>query len=368
MPESVNERLASEAVRHAVYFDRFSTGVVHRLIALLNRTNADLRAQIVIALERMPAESFAVERLESLLHSVRDLNKQAYESVGLELTKELKEFSAYEVGYQQDLFKHVLPVQVSFNTVVAEQVYSAALSRPFQGKLLSEWSSKIETDRMARIRDSIRMGYVEGQSTSQIVQRIMGTRAKGYEDGVIEIDRRNARAVVQTALSHAAGFAKDRFYGANKDLVKSIRWLAVLDSRTSEPCRLRDGLKYENETHKPVGHKIPWLAGPGRLHWNCRSTSTPVVKSWRELGIPIDEMEPGTRASMDGQVPADMTYADWLKKQPAGRQDDVLGPVRGKLMREGGLTLDRYYSDKGVFLNLDQLRARDAAAFVRAGL
>lgn len=368
MPESVNERLADEAVRHAVYFDRFSNGVVRRIIALLNRVDDDLAAQLIAAMERLPVESFTVERLESLLQSVYALNKQAYQAAGLELTKELRDFTFYEVGYQQDLFKHVLPVQISFNTVVAEQVYSAALSRPFQGKLLSEWSSKIEADRMARIRDMVRMGYVEGQTTSQIVQRIRGTRAKGYEDGVIEIDRRNARAVVQTALSHTAGFAKDRFYTENKDLVKAVKWLSTLDGRTSEGCRLRDGLKYENETHKPVGHKIPWLAGPGRLHWNCRSTSSPVTKSWRELGIPIDEMEPGTRASMDGQVPADMTYADWLKKQPAGRQDDVLGPMRGKLLRDGGLELDRFYSDKGKYLTLDELRVRDAAAFAKAGL
>jgi hypothetical protein len=93
-----------------------------------------------------------------------------------------------------------------------------------------------------------------------------------------------------------------------------------------------------------------------------------VVKSWRELGIDMDEMSPGTRASMDGQVPADMSYGAWLKKQSAARQDDILGPSRGALLRKGGLEMERFYNDKGRYLSLDELRERDAAAFKRAGL
>jgi hypothetical protein len=368
MPESVNERLASEAVRHAVYFDRYSNGVVRRIIALLNRVDKDLGSQLIAALERMPQGSFSVDRLESLLSSVRELNRQAYMSVDAELTRELREYTAYEVGYQHQLFESVLPVQVSFARVSAEQVFSAAYSQPFRGKLLKEWASKIEADRMVRIRDTIRIGFVEGQTTSQIVQRIIGTRAKGYEDGVIEIDRRNARAVVQTALSHTAGVTRDRFYSENSDLVKATAWLSTIDSKTSEICIIRDKKQYTVKEHKPIGHKIPWLAGPGRAHWCCRSTSTPVTRSWKELGIDLPEVDAGTRASMDGQIAADISYGEWLKKQPAGRQDDVLGPTRGKLLRSGELTVDRFFNDRGKYLTLDELRARDAAAFAKAGL
>ena len=71
---------------------------------------------------------------------------------------------------------------------------------------------------------------------------------------------------------------------------------------------------------------------------------------------------------MDGQVANDTTYADWLKRQSGARQDEVLGATRGKLMRDGKLELSEMYSNKGVFLTLDQLRGRDAEAFKRAGL
>ncbi|MFD1690664.1 hypothetical protein ACFSHR_26830 [Azotobacter chroococcum] len=142
-------------------------------------------------------------------------------------------------------------------------------------------------------------------------------------------------AVVQTAIGHTASVAREQFVETNQDIIKAERWVSTLDNKTSEPCRIRDRLQYAVGTHKPVGHKIPWLAGPGRIHWNCRATSTPVTKSWRELGIPIDEMSPGERASMDGQLPAETTYSQWLQRQSAARQDQVLGPERGRLLREG---------------------------------
>lgn len=370
---SVNEQLRDADIGHQVDLHQYANGVVQKMLALLNRVDSDLFAQLSAALERLPAESFTVERLEQLLASVRALNAQAYATVADELGAELRGLANYEAGYQYSLFRTAIPAQVVLQldiaTVAMEQVYAAAMARPFQGRLMKEWASTIEAGRMARIRDAVRIGYVENQPISEIVKRVRGTKAKGYSDGIIEIDRRHAEAVVRTAISHTAAFTRDRFLKANNDLIKAVVWTSTLDSRTSEGCRLRDGLKYTPDEHKPVGHKVPWLAGPGQLHWNCRSTSVPVTKSWAELGgVDIGEFNPATRASMDGQVPAETTYADWLKKQSAGRQDEILGPTRGKLLREGGLTLDRFYNEKGKHLTLDELRKRDSAAFEAAGL
>jgi hypothetical protein len=96
--------------------------------------------------------------------------------------------------------------------------------------------------------------------------------------------------------------------------------------------------------------------------------SVPVVKSWRDLGIDLPDMTPTERASMDGTVPADLSYGEWLKRQSAARQDQVLGPTRGALLRRGGLSIEDFSNDKGVQFTLDELRARDAEAFKKAGL
>lgn len=369
---TVNQDLADAAVSHAVDMHSYSNGIVRRILALLNRTDSDLFAQLAVALEQIDTNTFTVDRLESLLVSVRQLNARVYQQIAGDLTAEMRHLVAYESGYQHRLFETTIPPQVVTSvgvaSVNAEQVYAAALSRPFQGKLLREFAAGIEAARMARIRDSVRMGFVEQQTTQQIINRIRGTRAKGYSDGIIEIDRRSAEAVVRTAIGHTAGFTRDRFYEANTDLIKAVQWVSTLDTRTSSFCVIRDNLQYTPTEHKPINHSVPWLSGPGRLHFNCRSSSVPITKSWRDLGVNIDEFSPSTRASMDGQVPAEQSYGDWLKKQSAKRQDEVLGSARGKLLRDGGLTVDRFYSDKGVYLSLEQLRARDAEAFARAGV
>jgi hypothetical protein len=46
----------------------------------------------------------------------------------------------------------------------------------------------------------------------------------------------------------------------------------------------------------------------------------------------------------------------------------VLGQPRGRLYRECGLTLDRFYNDKGKALTLDELRQRSPDAFRAAGV
>lgn len=369
---TANELLQDAEIAHAVGLQGYASGVVRRIIALLNRTDADLAAQLRIALESLPAESFTVERLEFLLGSVRALNAQAYAAVGQELTAEMRALADYEAGFQLQMFNAAIPQQILAQVAVAgvnvERAYAAALARPMQGRLLSEWAQSLEAERAARIRDAIRIGYVESQTISQIVQRVRGTRAKGYSDGIIEIDRRNAEAVVRTAVSHTAGVVRDRFLEANDDLVKAVVWTATLDSRTTHICRLRDGKQYTNIGHRPIGHSYPWLGGPGRAHWRCRSVGVPVLKSFRELGLDIAELAPGTRASMDGQVPAETTYGQWLRRQSAARQDEVLGPTRGALLRRGELPIERFADSKGRELTLAELRERDAEAFARAGL
>lgn len=357
---TANAKILDAEISHQIDLQQYSNGVVRKIIGVLNRTDTDLFAQLTAALQRLDPESFTVERLESLLRSVRAINVQAYQAVGKDLTGEMRGLVAAETAFQHDLFLNVLPVQLKLNTVTVESAYTAAMSRPFQGRLLKEWTSSIEADRMARIRDTVRIGYVEGLPTSEIVRRVRGTRAKGFSDGIIEIDRRHAEAVVRTSVGHTASTTRERFHDANADLIKALGWTSTLDSRTSEICRIRDGKHYHPKTHAPIGHKLPWLGGPGKAHWGCRSCSVPILKSWKELGAAADveEFSPATRASMDGQVPADQTYGEWLKKQSPARQDQILGKTRGEMFRKGDMSLDKFYNDKGQWLTLEQLQAR----------
>lgn len=363
---TVNEILQDEHIAHAVSLEKYKLGVVRRIIALLNRSDASLSAALTEALERMPVESFTVERLELLLDEVRAVNAQAYDQVFKALEAELQELASYETNWQQTLFQKTLPEPVLIRFpligISGEQVYAAAMSRPFQGRLLRDWGKQVGAERMVKVRNAIRSGYLEGRTTDQIIRSIRGTRAAGYADGFLERPRKDLAAVVQTAVSHTAATAREQFNVANSEILKAEDWLSTLDTKTSTDCIIRDKLSYEVGTHKPIGHKVPWLQGPGRIHFCCRSTSTPRTKSWRELGIPIDEMMPTQRASMDGQVPGDTTYGIWLERQSDARKAQVLGPMRYQLYK-GGKSLEGFYSPTGEWLTLEQIKQQDAQAF-----
>ena len=355
------EDILNGNVRHQVYLQRYSTQVVNRIIAILNR----LDTRIVTRLQRSDLTDLTQRRLDDLLEAIRTINVEAHRQVAKELRGELREFAQYEAGFQSRLVTGAVPVDVDFITPSAQQLYAAVNARPFQGRILREWFRDLEANSFRRLRDTIRMGFIEGRTTAEIVRDIRGTRANGFRDGIQGISRRGAETAVRTAINHTATVARNETYKENKDLIKGVKWVSTLDGRTSAICRSLDGQVFKVDK----GPRPP-------AHPNCRSTTTPVLKSWRELGIDLQEAPEGTRVSLNGkvpggetsQVPASETYQTWLSKQPAAFQDEVLGKTKGALFRRGDVTLDRFVDRSGDEYTLDELRRREAEAFERANL
>lgn len=346
--------LFDATTRHSVYLSRYSTHVAHRLIALLNRAEPDLVAQILLALDRLPADSFTVERLELVLAAFRSMNAGLHRQIGEALTGELRTFSAYEAGFQQRMLVNAagggFTASASFTAATGEQVYAAALSRPFQGVLLREALDGVEAATAKRVRDAIRMGYVEGEPIDRIVRRIRGTRAAGYSDGLLDWTRRDVAAVTRTAVAHTANVARQETYAAND--IERWMFVATLDNRTTVTCASLSGKTF------PAG-KGPM---PPR-HYNCRSTSIPLLPGQTSLT--------GTRPSIDyrddrpkaRQVDANMSFSTWLRGQGAEVQDEVLGAERAKLFRSKKIEVDRFTDRTGRVYTLEELKRRDAALF-----
>ena len=80
----------------------------------------------------------------------------------------------------------------------------------------------------------------------------------------------------------------------------------------------------------------------------------------------MEEMDAGTRASMNGQVPADITYYQWFETQGASFQKEVLGATRYKLWKNGGVSLEAFHNDAGLMYNLEELKKKMPEAFKQA--
>lgn len=356
---TVNNRLSAESIAHSLFVSRYGTGAARRMVEILNESDAELTARLLVAMDSLGRDGFTVNRLESLLGSVRKVNQTAVQGAFGTLADELLAFAEYEASYQFDLFHNLLPQAVlrhyPLAAITPDMVYAAAMARPFQGRLLKEWADNLDADRITRISNAVRAGYMAGDTTEQIARKVRGTVNSNYQDGALQISRANAMSIAKSAVNHLAAEARDSFAQANKDIVDCKDWLSTLDNKTTPTCIIRDRKRYTLD-NKPVGHKIPYLQGPGRIHFCCRSTETLVTKSWCELGIDSDEMDAGTRASMDGQVPENTTYLEWLARQSPDRQDQVLGTERGRMYRAGELQLGDMFTDRGEWLTLAQLK------------
>lgn len=341
---SVNEKILDREVSHQIGILRRAGSIRDRLIKHLKEVEADLTTRIV---NRASRGDFTQARMELMLKDIQSILNDA--KVGtLDIVKsDMKDLAIWEAEFNKKLINASSPVNLSLTMPSETQLKAAVTSQPFRGKLLREWVGELHRSTRERARNAIRIGFTEGQTTDAIARNLRDNL--GIEN--------NAEALVRTATNHTASTSRAMFGKENEDVIKNEMYVATLDSRTTPICQSLDGKVI------PVGgHPRP------PQHVNCRSTTTFVTKSYRELGFDIDEAPQSTRASMNGQVPSKTTYNEWLKRQDVETQNDALGKTKAQLFRKGEVPVSRFVDSKGNTLSLDELKKRDMEAFRRAGI
>ena len=350
MAESVSDLFLDATTRHQVFLQRHQSSVRNAILKLLTKSEARLLERLL----QVDITTLSAARLKVLIQQIREIMDEEYIPIIEHLDNEIKAAAVYEMAWQKEMFDRIMPIVWDMITPSPDAVYAAVNSRPFQGRYLKDWYKGIDEGAFRRIREAIQLGYVEGQTTGQIIRTIRGTRKNGYKDGIFEQSRRGAEAAVRTALNHTANRAREELYKANSEVIKGIQWSSTLDSRTTKICASRDGNVY------PIGK------GPRPpAHINCRSTIIPITKSWNELGAKGKFKKPnqGQRATMNGRVPADMTYEEWLRIQPLEIQQEVLGVKGQRLWKEGKVPISRFVDNKGAAYTLAELEEREKAVW-----
>ncbi|NNI58317.1 phage head morphogenesis protein, partial [Pasteurella multocida] len=232
-----------------------------------------------------------------------------------------------------------------FNKVPDYKLKANKTAQIVAGSPLSDWFDKQGGDLSFKFSGLIRQGILDGKATSRIITEV---------NELMVHSRRSAETLVRTAVMKVNDEAHKLLRDENMDIIKGEQHISTLDTRTSEVCRARDGLVWDLN-QKPIGdHKVPYQRPP--LHPNCRSTLRLIMKSWRELGFDVDEIPESTRASMDGQVKANITYEDWLKNKTKAQQDEILGKGKADLWRNGVITFRDMLDQSGRPLTLKELR------------
>lgn len=355
---SANFILRDEAIRHALHSEKYSKGLATKIVRLLNSADADLVETIAKRMALIDERGFdlgpaTTKRLNGLLTEIRSVNDAVYSKVAKGLKADLADYAEHEAEWAATGLKSATGIS-DLNLPTAQYLRQLVERSPVDGHLLDSWTSTMSANRQGRVEQAIRLGLVQGQTTDQIVARIRGTRAAQYTDGVLQISRNSAQTMVLTASSTVASNARGEVYKANSHIIKQVQWLSTLDSRTSPVCQSRDGQTWSVDSDHP---KTP-------AHPRCRSVLIPVTKSFREMGIDKDEVTAEKRASMDGQVAGKSNFEDWIGRQSVVRQDEVFGPQRAQLYRDGQVTFRDLFRANGEYKSLDELRRVERSADV----
>lgn len=353
------DRSIEIASRHAVYLEGLKTGYANEFAKFLKVMQRDIIDQMRGIND--PA-SMSYQRRNALLRAVNDTIKAGvtnYEKVWLSQVSELGQYAAdFEMRALGQVLKHdyVLPSP--------NQLANAAFSTPlsakgiYEGQLLKPFFKDIMGKTAQRVQGAIRLASAQGQTTQELVRRIMGTRAAKFKDGLMNLTRRDANALARTSLHHVAQTARESLWEANSDVIEQVEFIAVLDGKTSVLCRALSGERYDVGT----GPVPP-------LHINCRSTRVAVFNDGLDF---LDKLGSQFARGPNGvsHVSPDLSYYGWLKTQPAAFQDSVIGPARGALLRNGGLSSERFaqlqLNKNFKPLTLGDMRKLEPLAFSRA--
>ena len=422
---TVNDLLHSSSVRHAHHLEGYKRLLAKQAWELVNDSYAEAIARLAFMADfgsapgRQLREVMNRGQTEDYIAWSQEVIRQGYAEFEAWFIAEMEGLAEFEAQWQvasidaaangrvlptpsevdPDEIPEVTPrgvvVVAATSVPTAQELWTAVATRPMAGTTLEESFQRLDFEAQQRYERAIRQSWVEGWTMQQTMQRLRGTAANGYSDGITGQSKREQEVYVRTGTNHTATVSRQVTYETNNEIIKGWQFVATLDGRTSAICKSLDGKVYElDEGPFPPRHP------------NCQSVDVPVLKSWRELGMDIEEPEQATRASFrppsgmgisgrassaqvtehlrrqgysaeeiraikqrfSGQVPEKTTYGDWLRQQDRQFQEDTLGKQKARLFRDGQLPIDRFVNSMGRERSLAELRKLYPEAWKRAGL
>jgi SPP1 gp7 family putative phage head morphogenesis protein len=294
------------------------------------------------------------KRLRSLLTTnLKEDVKPEITRFGKELKanseRSLREFSTSQLDFHSDNLNKAARSFYKVNRPRTKELLAEITGPSIRGpKTLSQNLANISSGELVRIQTKVRGGLARGLTQKEIITDVLKTT---------KITEIQARTLTRTSITSTQTAALNKVMQDNKEILSGYMFTAILDSRTSSICSFHNGKTY----------KIDDLTYRPPLHWNCRSSMIPVMKSKDELAL-LDSARIKQRAvgkldvaDFNGKPPMIVNFTDWLKRQPSNIQEKLLGSAdAASLFQQGRLKAAEFITPKGRALTIQALRAKAA--------
>lgn len=342
----VDQKIWDEIIAYQLDLRRVEAGTVKNVLTVLTRLQNELVAALA---SHGTLSEFNKQRKEDLLRQVTKVLNKYYLAAQGELALSTEGLAHAQAAHVVNTLNATVAISTSASLPSKAVLVRLADNVLVEGGPIADWWQRLALDTSFKLSNAIRQGIAQGETNAQIINRVVG---KAGQPGIMEISKRNATAVVQTATQAIANDARLKTFESNSDVVLQLKWFSALDSHVCLRCIALSGKTWHNSqdgSHAPVGHSVPFQTS--LIHFNDRCILLPITKL-------SAFMPKGTRASEGGQVPSSMTFEDWLSRRTSSQQDEQLGAGRAQMWRDKKITLNQLVDGKGREMTLAQLKVK----------
>lgn len=347
----LDQQLHDAIISYQLDLRRLEAGTRKRVLAILEEMRLELISSLIRADE---LTAFNKARKQSFIRQIEKVIGEYYLSAQKELDLDIDGLAEAQVKHAAKMMEATIAINMAASLPTQSVMERIAREVLIEGGPMAEWWTRQSNTTSFNVANSIRQGISQGETNAQIASRVSGRH------GVIsplDMAKHNLAALVHTSLQTVANDSRLAVFKANQDIIKEFVWFVALDGHVCPRCIALSGRRWKNdEGHDPIGHSVPFQNPP--IHWNDRCVLLPVTKTFKELGLSVDEVPAGERASRDGPVSSKTTFDEFLRRQPKEKQDEQLGEGRAQLWRDGKITLAQLIDGKGRELTLDELRKK----------
>ena len=402
---ALEEWIAEMFLVHSLNLLRFSSGAQEKILLLMAAMSKELTAK----LNEGEISTYGKQRLGALLRESNAVISSHYTGMQAEMSRNLTGMVRIEADYTAKVLTQALKIELGAKLPPATYLEKLVGDTLIKGASSADWWKRQALDTQFRFASQVRLGAAQGETTSQIVSRVLGKSAKAAdspankpalpatppmpdskappagpatkpgappadpaakppgaapdpvapgEQGILKTSAANARALVHSSVQAVANAARLASFKQNADLIECLVWLSTLDSHTCLLCAMRDLHEYSLDDQEPINHTHEWAGGPGAIHFSCRCVLSTRTKSFKDLGIELDEPGDSTRPSDGGAVSSKMNFASFLASKDAAWRAEYLGPGRAEMYEAGKITLNDLMNLKGRKLTLEELQAK----------
>lgn len=293
-------------IRQQILIEGLKAGKQEETRLMIFDLQRNLR-RVLAGVEYEELGSLNRKQLKKLADQLKQASREIFDPYLVALTNWLKHFMIEDSKLYAYIFSEAFSKEIAHNEETEERNWAIAFNLPLaaNGVFAALFLRQAIANGTVSLEKLVNQGYANKWTIKEFNNALFGTSELNRKDGLMQKLFNQNNAVNNTLIQHLNAQAHlNNITG----IISKYEWVSILDDRTTDVCRSRDGKR--------------WLYGAGPLppaHIGCRSIVVPVLSG---AALPSE------------------SFNMWANRQPSSVREGLLkGPLSAKFDGARPLTL-----------------------------